>query len=143
MTVKYQECDECRKYDITGYVECLGAQLCPGCAGIFFMCSPDEVRKELERKLKEQGDDNGCDEQVGIPREVAVERATFWRKQGWTVHFKFTCERCGQRVVLQDANTLYEYGECCFCGHKTKLDTVGFMVIKVMGIKSSESTRGP
>lgn len=65
-----------------------------------------------------------------LPRAEAIQQAEELARQGWTVHFKFTCANCGERVVLQDPNTLYERGECCICGHDTELERVGFMLMK-------------
>lgn len=65
-----------------------------------------------------------------IPRDEAMRKAEIHARNGWAVHFKFTCEQCGERCVLEEANQLYEYGECCQCGHKTKLDMVGFMLVR-------------
>lgn len=67
-----------------------------------------------------------------IDRDLALQRAEAWAQQGFDVWFKFSCARCGQVVVLNEKNTLYEYGECCLCGHENKLDMVGFMVTKIL-----------
>lgn len=63
-----------------------------------------------------------------ISRTEAIRRAETLAQQGWTVHFKFTCEQCGQRCTLQEPNTLHEYGECFLCGHKTELSVVGYVI---------------
>ena len=44
------------------------------------------------------------------------------------IHFKFTCEKCGERCTLSKANMLYENGECYKCGHETKIKKGGFML---------------
>lgn len=67
-----------------------------------------------------------------LPREEAKALADLRAQEGWTVNFKFTCEQCGERMMLSDPNTLYEYGECCLCGHRTRLDMVGFMLSRRM-----------
>lgn len=56
--------------------------------------------------------------------------------EGATLCFKFTCEHCGERCILDEPNKLYEYGECCTCGKKTKIEYGGFMVHWVMGGKN-------
>jgi len=66
-----------------------------------------------------------------LPREEAMARASRARELGWTVHFKFTCENCGQRCTLREPNTLYEYGECFVCGHKTKIRKAGFLLVRM------------
>jgi rRNA maturation endonuclease Nob1 len=45
------------------------------------------------------------------------------------IHFKFTCEQCGERCMLSDANKLYAKGECHVCGHETKIEKGGFCVL--------------
>lgn len=42
------------------------------------------------------------------------------------VFFKFTCQWCGTRCTLNEANMLYENGECFKCGKLTKIDFGGF-----------------
>ena len=65
-----------------------------------------------------------------LSREQAIEQTNDLIAQGWDVHFKFTCESCGERCTLKDVNSLYEYGECFSCGHETKLDRVGYLLVK-------------
>lgn len=68
-----------------------------------------------------------------LSREEVVNRATQWVLGGWDVYFKFMCEKCGAKCVLQKPNTLYEYGECHTCGHSTKLDKIGFLAARYVG----------
>ena len=42
------------------------------------------------------------------------------------VYFKWTCNACGARVSFEDPNVLYEYGDCCECGHKQEVTEGGF-----------------
>jgi hypothetical protein len=49
------------------------------------------------------------------------------------VQFKFTCANCGKRCTFCDANTLHTYGECCDCGHETKVDKAGFLLMLLAG----------
>jgi hypothetical protein len=51
------------------------------------------------------------------------------------LHFKFTCRHCGERCTLDDANTLYEYGECFNCGKETKIEKGGFLMQFTLGLK--------
>lgn len=67
---------------------------------------------------------------MDLLRSEAVAHAEELLQDGWDVHFKFTCEQCGERCILSDANTLYEYGECYKCGHETKLKILGFLTIR-------------
>jgi DNA-directed RNA polymerase subunit RPC12/RpoP len=45
------------------------------------------------------------------------------------VHFKYTCEQCGERVTLSEPNVLYEEGECYKCGHKTPITKGGYLLV--------------
>lgn len=65
-----------------------------------------------------------------LPRDQAIKQAQELVAQGWMVFFKYTCPSCMTRLTLRDPNTLWEYGECDVCGRKTKLDQVGFMLVK-------------
>lgn len=42
------------------------------------------------------------------------------------VFFKYTCERCGERVTFNRPNYLFEDGECCACGHRQKVTEGGY-----------------
>jgi len=66
-----------------------------------------------------------------LPREELMLLAERTIKQyGGTkqaeVHFKFTCIYCGTRCTLQDANVLYEFGECAICGKQNEIAMGGF-----------------
>jgi DNA-directed RNA polymerase subunit RPC12/RpoP len=63
-----------------------------------------------------------------LDRREALIRANGWASRGWNVYFKYTCEKCGERCTLAEANLLTEYGECYECGHETKLEKVGFLL---------------
>lgn len=41
--------------------------------------------------------------------------------KGWECYQKFTCERCGQRLTMDEPNTLYKTGSCDQCGHITNI----------------------
>jgi len=61
-----------------------------------------------------------------------LERARMWIEAGWTVYFKFTCEKCGSRRTFTEPNTIYEYGKCEECGHITRIKKGGFMVVGLL-----------
>ena len=67
-----------------------------------------------------------------LPREELARKANRavleGREMGLDVSafFNFTCPECGARCSLNDANTLYEEGECCQCGHISKIEVGGF-----------------
>jgi len=45
------------------------------------------------------------------------------------VHFKFTCEHCGERCTLSEPNMLRERGECYNCLKETAISYGGFMLV--------------
>jgi transcription initiation factor IIE alpha subunit len=51
------------------------------------------------------------------------------------VHFKFTCEHCGERCTFEEPNLLFEYGDCDSCGKRTHVQKGGFMVNIVLDDK--------
>ena len=51
-------------------------------------------------------------------REVIVT-ANDLIEHGCRVHFKFTCEKCGNRCAFEEKNTFHESGVCDRCGHET------------------------
>jgi hypothetical protein len=44
------------------------------------------------------------------------------------VHFKFSCDRCGQRNMFQEPNKLFESGECIRCGYVTEVVRGGYLL---------------
>jgi len=40
---------------------------------------------------------------------------------GHSIHLKFTCQRCGSRQTIAEANKIFEKGECEECGGVTDL----------------------
>jgi Zn finger protein HypA/HybF involved in hydrogenase expression len=49
------------------------------------------------------------------------------------VHFKYTCEHCGERCTLEEPNQLYEYGLCHKCGQETEIVQGGMTLVFTMG----------
>ncbi len=45
--------------------------------------------------------------------------------RGGTIYQKFTCESCGQRLVLDQPNVFHTSGSCDQCGHVTDLTIKG------------------
>jgi hypothetical protein len=72
-----------------------------------------------------------------LPRKELMECANDamqkYAAQEPEIHFKFTCEKCGERCTLSKANMLYENGECFKCGHETKIEKGGLVVYLNMG----------
>jgi hypothetical protein len=63
-----------------------------------------------------------------LERAAAVQRGFLAEGMAVKIRFKFTCEKCGERCTLCDANILYETGECYSCGHTTRINEGGFSV---------------
>ncbi len=80
---------------------------------------------------------------MDLPREelLAHANATLARlPAGAKVYFKFTCENCGERVLFQEPNILYEEGECCRCGHLTKILAGGYL-LECKHVKDTSKSR--
>jgi hypothetical protein len=45
------------------------------------------------------------------------------------IHFKFTCEKCGERCMFEEPNKLFERGDCHKCGHSTVVKKGGFAAV--------------
>ena len=48
-----------------------------------------------------------------------------------SVHFKWTCTGCGERVMFREPNTLYERGECNACGLDQPVTQGGFALLLI------------
>jgi formylmethanofuran dehydrogenase subunit E len=75
-----------------------------------------------------------------LPREELLKKAQevmadYPPESKPEIHFKFTCQHCGERCTLSDANVLYEKGECYACGKETEITKGGFMLQFVLGLK--------
>ncbi len=57
------------------------------------------------------------------------------------IHFKFTCENCGERCAFAEPNKIYEEGECCKCGHKTKFTVGGYACVSKFPLSIIDETR--
>jgi hypothetical protein len=64
-------------------------------------------------------------------RNEILRRASLARSQykGGDIYFKFTCEKCGERCTFDQPNYLFEFGECCACGHSQKITQAGFALM--------------
>ena len=59
-----------------------------------------------------------CDRTLA-KHEAAIRsgRMTFWQK--------FTCDKCWQRIQVDEPNKLFTEGHCQHCGHVTDLTVTG------------------
>ena len=53
--VKYQQCESCGIYDITGAITCMAKQICPSCAAKLFNVPEADVRHSLMQKYAGKG----------------------------------------------------------------------------------------
>ena len=84
----------------------------------------------------------GAQQHKDKPRAEVIEQAEVIIRESHDrakVYFKFTCEHCGQRCTLTEANTLPEKGECFLCGHETELTRAGFMLVLEMSKEAREA----
>jgi hypothetical protein len=55
------------------------------------------------------------------PIEQCAEKAEQYIRNGARIYQKFTCEKCGQRLTMDEPNVFYETGDCDQCGHVTDI----------------------
>jgi hypothetical protein len=54
-------------------------------------------------------------------------------ESGATVHQKFTCENCGSRQTVAEANQFFTSGKCEECNHITNIVETGCNYIVIFG----------
>lgn len=59
------------------------------------------------------------------PFDEVVKTATDWIGRGGTVHQKFSCAKCGERLTVAEANVFFEAGSCDRCGWITDIRKSG------------------
>jgi hypothetical protein len=59
------------------------------------------------------------------PLQECAEAAAKYIEHGGTVFQKFTCEKCGQRLRIDEPNKFFPSGSCDFCGHVTNIEKRG------------------
>lgn len=60
-----------------------------------------------------------------FPFSDVVEKASQLIRNGCTVHQKFTCGKCGQRLTVETPNVFHQFGTCDKCGFKTDIRKQG------------------
>ena len=63
-----------------------------------------------------------------IPIKEAREQALELNAKGINCYQKFTCQKCGNRLSMEDANIFYDSGKCDACGHVSPITQCGYMV---------------
>ena len=68
------------------------------------------------------------------PLQECAEAAAKYIEHGGTVFQKFTCEKCGQRLRIDEPNKFFPSGSCDFCGHVTNIEKRGcnYVLIKAL-----------
>jgi hypothetical protein len=83
---------------------------------------------------------------VDRPRDEILrmaQRALDERRPGsCAVHFTYVCANCKTRCALEEANTLYERGECFNCGRETVIRNAGFLLVQRVGRERRPSRGG-
>jgi hypothetical protein len=63
-----------------------------------------------------------------FPLELCLRNADDIIKQGLTVHQKFTCGGCGNRLTCEEPNVFYSTGKCDNCSHITTITHCNYLV---------------
>ncbi len=59
------------------------------------------------------------------PLEEICEAVLEHIKRGATAYQKFSCEKCGERLTIEEPNKFYTEGHCDKCDHVTDLTKHG------------------
>jgi len=59
------------------------------------------------------------------PFDTVCKTVEEYAKQGVKCYQKFTCENCGSRQTMEDANVFYTEGSCEECKHVTDIKRRG------------------
>lgn len=63
-----------------------------------------------------------------------IKRASELIEAGCTVHQKFTCQQCGNRLTMETPNKFYKEGTCDRCGYTSNIEESGCNYLVVMPI---------
>ncbi len=73
--------------------------------------------------------DGEVNETEDLPLSECAQKAEDMIAAGGTIYQKFTCGKCGNRLVMDVPNTFYVKGSCDRCGHVTDIKYCGFLLI--------------
>lgn len=59
------------------------------------------------------------------PFYEVIKKAEIVIEKGGTVYQKFTCDRCGDRQMIDEPNRFYRLGRCGECGYITNIEETG------------------
>lgn len=77
----------------------------------------DEEKREAARQEAQRAKD--------FPFAEAAQGAHEWALLGWYTYQKWTCQYCGVRQTMPDANKFYEEGICEECKKTTRIKERG------------------
>lgn len=68
------------------------------------------------------------------PFDVITAKVQELAAQGHRCYQKFSCDKCGNRLGMEEANKFYTQGSCDKCGHITDIKKKGcnFMMVAVV-----------
>lgn len=70
-----------------------------------------------------------------LPFDVITQQAEKLANKGALCFQKFTCEACGNRLMIEEPNKFYTTGSCDRCGHNTNIKKRGCGYMIVLGGK--------
>lgn len=73
-------------------------------------------------------------ESLDHPFYEVADKADEVINAGGTVYQKFTCERCGNRLTMETANTFFKKGDCDNCGHTSDIEKNGCNYLVTFGV---------
>jgi ribosomal protein L40E len=71
-----------------------------------------------------------------LPWDQLTKKADQAIAAGATLYQKFTCDKCGARQTMTEANTFYTEGQCEECQHITDIRKKGGGYLATFGIHS-------
>lgn len=58
-------------------------------------------------------------------------------REGYIIHQKFTCARCGTRQTMAVPNVFFERGQCEECGGETDIVACGCNYVAMAGVDTA------
>lgn len=63
-------------------------------------------------------------------------------EKGAEIYQKFSCEKCGQRLTIEEPNRFYMTGDCDKCGHVTNIVERGCNYMVTFAVKRPSAAGG-
>ena len=77
-------------------------------------------------------------ENLDYPFYDVAETAQKMIDDGFTIHQKFTCEHCGNRLTIDEPNRFYTTGKCDKCNKITDIKRNGCNYLAISSRRSVE-----